>query len=59
MGDQQYGADPTVAAKLGLTRQWLHAKELGFTHPVTGEEMYLDAPYPQDLVDALELLREE
>lgn len=59
VGDQQYGADPTLAAQLGLTRQWLHAKELGFTHPVTGEEMYLEAPYPQDLVDSLELLREE
>ena len=25
VGDLQYGADPTLAARLGLTRQWLHA----------------------------------
>ena len=28
-----YGADPTLAARLGLTRQWLHARELSFAHP--------------------------
>lgn len=37
VGDQTYGADPNLGAALGLTRQWLHAKRLGFNHPVTGE----------------------
>ncbi len=33
-GDLTYGgADPRLAANLGLTRQWLHARQLGFTHP--------------------------
>jgi 23S rRNA-/tRNA-specific pseudouridylate synthase len=35
-GDAMYGADPTLSARLGLTRQWLHAKELSLTHPGTG-----------------------
>ena len=36
VGDLTYGADPTLAARLGLTRQWLHARELSFTHPEDG-----------------------
>src|SRR5215212_7570957 len=31
-GDLTYGADPKLAAKLGLQRQWLHAVRLGFLH---------------------------
>jgi 23S rRNA pseudouridine1911/1915/1917 synthase len=40
-----------------LGRQALHAVELGFEHPVTGEEMFFEAPLPPDLerlADALE-----
>jgi 23S rRNA pseudouridine1911/1915/1917 synthase len=37
VGDLQYGADPTLAARLGLTRQWLHARQLSFIHPGTQE----------------------
>jgi len=37
----------------GLGRQALHAAELGFEHPVTGEEMFFEAPLPPDL-EALE-----
>ncbi len=37
VGDVTYGADPTVAKELGLTRQWLHARRLGFEHPHTGK----------------------
>src|SRR6202000_1499833 len=32
-GDLTYGADPVLAKHLGLTRQWLHARQLGFAHP--------------------------
>lgn len=58
-GDLTYGADPRLAAELGLTRQWLHAHRLGFSHPVTGEWMDCESPYPQDLVYALGVLRGE
>lgn len=33
----------------GLGRQALHAAELGFEHPATGEEMFFEAPLPPDL----------
>jgi 23S rRNA pseudouridine1911/1915/1917 synthase len=56
VGDLTYGADPTLAARLGLTRQWLHAKALSFTHPGTGERVRFDSPYPQDLAHALDVL---
>ena len=36
VGDLLYGADPVLAARLGLTRQWLHAVSLTFAHPADG-----------------------
>ena len=33
VGDLTYGADPMLAKRVGLTRQWLHAVRLGFEHP--------------------------
>jgi 23S rRNA pseudouridine1911/1915/1917 synthase len=57
VGDLTYGADPTLAARLDLTRQWLHARELGFTHPGTGEEVRFFSEYPPDLAHALDVLR--
>lgn len=55
-GDLTYGADPGLAAELGLTRQWLHAAELGFTHPLEDRWVSFTAEYPSDLVEALDLL---
>ena len=57
VGDAMYGADPTISARLGLTRQWLHAKKLGFQHPATGEYVLFESEYPSDLQRALEVLR--
>ncbi|GLZ29736.1 pseudouridine synthase [Lentzea sp. NBRC 105346] len=59
VGDLTYGADPTLAKRLGVTRQWLHAHRLGFDHPGTGEWVEFTSPYPADLADALEKLRDE
>jgi 23S rRNA pseudouridine1911/1915/1917 synthase len=59
VGDRTYGADPTLAARLGLQRQWLHAVRLGFDHPDTGERLELTSAYPDDLAAALERLRAE
>lgn len=58
VGDLTYGADPVLAARLGLTRQWLHAVRLGFDHPGTGERLVLASAYPADLSTALDLLRQ-
>lgn len=57
VGDPLYGADPTLSARLGLTRQWLHAHELSFAHPGTGERAAFVSDYPADLARALEALR--
>ena len=57
VGDVTYGADPTVAKELGLTRQWLHARRLGFEHPHTGEHVSFDSQYPIDLKQALARLQ--
>ncbi|HEV7204425.1 MAG TPA: RluA family pseudouridine synthase [Jatrophihabitans sp.] len=59
VGDLTYGADPTLAARLGLSRQWLHARELGFEHPSTGEELRVVSPYPADLQHALDAIADE
>jgi len=58
-GDLTYGADPTLATRLGLTRQWLHAYRLGFTHPGSGEQVEFRSPDPADLARALTILRGE
>ncbi|WP_394280358.1 RluA family pseudouridine synthase [Microbacterium sp.] len=59
IGDPLYGADPTMSARLGLTRQWLHAHELSFAHPGTGDWVTFLSDYPADLRHALEMLRAE
>ena len=58
-GDLLYGADPVLAAHLGLTRQWLHAVRLSFEHPTTGREVTFESPYPDDLAHALDVLAAE
>ena len=59
LGDLTYGADPTLAARVGLTRQWLHAVRLGFVHPESNEYVEYESPYPVDLSAALDILRDE
>jgi len=56
VGDRIYGADPTLAARLGLTRQWLHARSLAFAHPEDGRWVEFTSPYPADLSHALNVL---
>jgi len=57
VGDPLYGADPTLSARLGLTRQWLHAEELSFVHPAGRDVVTFISAYPPDLAHALEVLR--
>jgi 23S rRNA pseudouridine1911/1915/1917 synthase len=58
-GDLLYGADPVLAAHLGLTRQWLHAVSLSFEHPADGRLVSFNSPYPEDLQHALDVLSAE
>jgi 23S rRNA pseudouridine1911/1915/1917 synthase len=56
VGDTTYGADPVLAKSLQMARPWLHAAQLRFAHPVTGQALDLHAPYPPDLTRSLALL---
>ncbi|WP_203335257.1 RluA family pseudouridine synthase [Nocardioides limicola] len=58
VGDLTYGADPVLAERVGLTRQWLHAVKLGFEHPDSGEYVEFTSPYPDDLQHALNVIRD-
>ncbi len=56
VGDMTYGADPVLAKSLEISRPWLHAIQLRFAHPITGQDMRFSAPYPADLTRSLALL---
>jgi 23S rRNA pseudouridine1911/1915/1917 synthase len=58
VGDLAYGADPSLAERVGLSRQWLHAMRLGFEHPGTGERVEFTSHLPDDLAHALAVLRD-
>ena len=55
-GDRTYGADPTLAARLGLSRPFLHAWRLAFDHPAGGRRVELTEPLPPDLQGVLDQL---
>ena len=67
LGDEVYGAGFKTKARLlsfkaqqalaALGRQALHARALGFEHPVTGEALLFESDPPQDFLDLLEALR--
>jgi len=57
VGDLTYGADPVLAARFKVERQWLHAVRLGFEHPDTGEQVSYESTYPADLAASLEIVR--
>lgn len=58
VGDLTYGADPTLAERLGLTRPALHAARLEIEHPSTGEWLAFESPDPPDFAQALHRLRD-
>jgi 23S rRNA pseudouridine1911/1915/1917 synthase len=58
VGDMTYGADPVLAKRLGVDRQWLHAKRLGFAHPGTHRSLVYESDYPDDLARSLEVVRQ-
>jgi 23S rRNA pseudouridine955/2504/2580 synthase len=55
-GDDKYGdfAWNRELAKSGLKRMFLHAKEVAFTHPATGERVRFEAPLPPELATYLD-----
>jgi len=67
VGDHLYGGGPLYRSQLEghpetaadpiITRQALHAWQIEFHHPGTGQRVKLEAPMPEDFVTALEALR--
>ena len=71
VGDAQYGGRPLLLSKLKRSYQIkegqterpliattaLHAEQLRLPHPVTGEEVTIEAPWPKDLMVAVKYLR--
>jgi 23S rRNA pseudouridine1911/1915/1917 synthase len=53
LGDPVYGSasksHPSILNELDFHRQALHAAELGFSHPVTGEGLLFQSPMPSDM----------
>lgn len=56
VGDSVYGRKKP---ELGLSTQCLHAKELRFLHPRTGEAVTVSCPLPEDFLHALHILEHE
>ncbi|WP_203648499.1 RluA family pseudouridine synthase [Secundilactobacillus yichangensis] len=54
-GDPLYGPRKTIAG----SGQFLHAKKLGFRHPVTGKQLVFEAPLPADFQKVINRLREQ
>lgn len=52
-GDPKYGPKKT----LSIDGQALHATSVMFRHPTTGEEVYFEAPLPEDMESQLQILR--
>ena len=56
VGDTTYGADPTLAQRVGLTRPALHAARLEIEHPADGVLVAVESPDPPDFAEALRRL---
>ena len=66
LGDATYGAgfasraaklsDEARTALAALNRQALHAAELGFIHPISGERLHFESPPPADMARLLTAL---
>src|SRR5207247_3345773 len=56
VGDRVYG--PRHAGRLAFPRQALHAAEIRFDHPSSGDRLVVRAPLPPDLEQLLAMLRQ-
>jgi 23S rRNA pseudouridine1911/1915/1917 synthase len=61
LGDPAYGRTPKqlrpLLERLGFERQALHAAELGFVHPITGENIRFSSDLPPDMAELIDQLR--
>ncbi|MBP3886646.1 MAG: RluA family pseudouridine synthase [Cellulosilyticum sp.] len=54
LGDPVYGPSKSL---FGLDKQMLHAKVLGFKHPITGKELYFESELPAYFITVIDRLR--
>lgn len=54
LGDPVYGP---VKSMYGLNKQMLHAKVLGFIHPISGEKLYFESELPEYFTSVIDRLR--
>lgn len=66
LGDKVYGTLPKAGlapkvrqAVLEFPRQALHAHQLGFVHPVTGNALVFEAKLPDDMIKMIEILKDD
>ena len=60
LGDPLYGsfkANREMKKRFGLDRMFLHASKVEFRHPVTGKNIVIKAPLPEDLEEVIHKLR--
>lgn len=57
VGDRVYRAKGAKLSRAKFTRQALHAQALGFIHPISGKEVRVEAPPPQDFEALISDLR--
>jgi 23S rRNA pseudouridine1911/1915/1917 synthase len=58
LGDKVYGLPPKKPkSEATAPRLALHAQELGFVHPITGQQLHFTMPLPPDLAGFLAHLR--
>ena len=58
-GDQTYGYKPAKFPNLHPPRIMLHAQSLGIRHPVSGQEMEVQAPFPADFSTFIDEVAQE
>ena len=68
MADRMYGGSLVSLADLSgdnskptvpiIDRQALHAWKIGFRHPISGKQIRLEAPWPDDFSELIEALRQ-
>jgi len=56
-GDTVYGAEKQPKICQNLNGQCLHAKCVGFVHPITGEELYFESELPTYFTDFIQKLQ--
>jgi 23S rRNA pseudouridine1911/1915/1917 synthase len=58
LGDAVYGRDKAPRPPIAAPRQMLHARLLAFAHPLTGTQVRVEAPLPEDFRRVLRTLRQ-